>query len=207
MADDFTRNKFLWLDQVLADQALSPQAFATAYVLATRFLNRKTEKAWPAIATLANLIHRSERRAQDAVTELIKQGHLTYEKGGRGKDGQGRANRYKLAFINRTKVSDEMTDQPDESVRSNSTITRHFQHDHRTKPVKSTGRFRLTNPMKEPFDEPHDDHAQARAPQARSDLGGVDDDCEEFFAKAAKSREAEVRTPDDDDDDLDQCPF
>jgi hypothetical protein len=52
MADDFTRRRFAWLDQVAADPKVSPAGFVLAYRIA-KFFNRDTGEAWPAQPTLA----------------------------------------------------------------------------------------------------------------------------------------------------------
>ena len=51
-ADDFTRKRFQWLDQVAADPKVSPTGFVLAYRIA-KFFNRETGDAWPAQPTLA----------------------------------------------------------------------------------------------------------------------------------------------------------
>jgi len=47
-----TRDRFAWLDQVLADRAIPEPAFRVAYALSS-FVNRKSGAAWPSHATLA----------------------------------------------------------------------------------------------------------------------------------------------------------
>lgn len=83
MSDNFTRDKFVWLDQVNADPEVTPLAFRVAYVIASH-LNRKTGSAWPSIATIAARVHKSPRSTQDTVTNLIKRGHLRHRRGGDG---------------------------------------------------------------------------------------------------------------------------
>jgi hypothetical protein len=42
MSDPFTRDKLRWLDQLLADRGVSDGAFRLAYLLASRYINRKS---------------------------------------------------------------------------------------------------------------------------------------------------------------------
>jgi len=70
----FVKLKFAWLDQVLADQTLPPMAFLVAYLLASRFLNRKTGTAWPTQQTIARLLHASERQVRRSIEVLAVTG-------------------------------------------------------------------------------------------------------------------------------------
>jgi hypothetical protein len=158
MADNFTRDRFLWLDRVLSDSKVSAQAFAVAYVLAT-MLNRKTGQAWPAIPTIAARVNKSPRRTQGAIGELINRGHLSCQRG-----GKGRANRYEILDDDRTEVSDQEELRTDESVRStevepgrnrpiNQSLIGRFQRDDRTESSVTYGRYRPPNPLNEPFED------------------------------------------------------
>ena len=73
----FLKLKFAWLDQVLSDPKISPEAFQLAYLLATRFLDRKSGQAWPSQRTLAALLHVSERQVRRLSRELERAGLVT----------------------------------------------------------------------------------------------------------------------------------
>ena len=75
-ADKFTADKFRWLDQIVADAAISPPAFKLAYVLITQFVNRQTGDAWPGQEKLAKLTGLSVRHVRRLTTELVCAGHL-----------------------------------------------------------------------------------------------------------------------------------
>jgi hypothetical protein len=76
MADDFTRRKFVWLDQVVADRGVSSPAFRLAYILASH-LNRGTGLAFPSQATLSKLLFvGSTRWVRRLVDQLVERGHL-----------------------------------------------------------------------------------------------------------------------------------
>lgn len=90
MADDFTRRKFAWLDQVSADHDLAPAAFKLCYVLATQFWNRGTGDAWPGQETLGKRAGMSGRYVRSMVDELVGHGHLSVTQG----HGPGNTNRY-----------------------------------------------------------------------------------------------------------------
>lgn len=86
----FRREKFLWLEQVRADPALTPLAFMLAYVLAD-FVNEREGCAWPSIARLAAECRVTERGVQKVIRRLVERGHLTVELG----NGRGETNRYR----------------------------------------------------------------------------------------------------------------
>jgi len=91
-APTFVKRKFAWLDQVQADAAITPHAFELAYVLATRFLDRRTGEAWPSQETLARLLRKSDRQVRRLIKELEAAGHLTITVSNR----QHVSNRYRL---------------------------------------------------------------------------------------------------------------
>jgi hypothetical protein len=193
MADNFTRDRFKWLDQVLADPKVTTQAFAVAYVIATRFLNRKTGSAWPAIATLAEHIHKSTRRTQQAVTNLIDRRHLEHRRGGTGKDRKGVPSTYRIVMFDKTKSSDQSADRQDETVSSiegltrqerpiNGELTGHFRPTDRTESSRLTGRNRPTNPLNEPSGEPFDESiSQNSASSSKQKAKVADERFEEFW--------------------------
>jgi hypothetical protein len=92
MGDDFTRHKWLWLDQVLADSGAAP-AFRLAYVLASRFLNRGTGDAFPSQETLGAAIGLTTANGvRYLVDKLFSRGHLEVAVA----HGRGCTNRYRL---------------------------------------------------------------------------------------------------------------
>ena len=96
MADDFTRRRFEWLDQVLADRELSPTTFQVAYVIASH-LNRTRNRAWPSQATLASRTglrvepDGSAHGIRKIVQRLVLRGHLEVQVS----CGRGNANVYR----------------------------------------------------------------------------------------------------------------
>ena len=74
-ADAHTRDRFRWLDQVLADQAMTPFAFAVAYALSSH-VNRDSGEAWPSQSRLAEIVGSTDRGVRKAVEQLAARGHL-----------------------------------------------------------------------------------------------------------------------------------
>jgi hypothetical protein len=92
-SDEFTRTKFLWLDQVAADPDVSPQAFRAGYWIATRYLNRGTRTAFPSQITLMKLLNLQTTRGVKHLTDqLADLGHISVETS----HGRGTTNRYRL---------------------------------------------------------------------------------------------------------------
>jgi hypothetical protein len=103
MADDFTRQKFAWLDQIASDPSVSAQAFRAGYFIACRFLNRGTGDAFPSQDTLARLIGlTTSKGVRYLIDQLVDGGHL----GVTAAHGRGRTNRYRLIV----KVADIIRD-------------------------------------------------------------------------------------------------
>ena len=75
LADDFTRNRFLWLEQVAFDRALSPAAFKIAFVI-SRYINRDSRVAWPKQQLLARDAGMSRRGMQLCIADLVRRNHL-----------------------------------------------------------------------------------------------------------------------------------
>jgi hypothetical protein len=93
MADDFTRQKFVWLDQVANDPLVSAQAFRAGYFIACRFLNRGTGDAFPSQDTLARLIGlTTSKGVRYLIDQLVAGGHLDVT----AAHGRGQTNRYRL---------------------------------------------------------------------------------------------------------------
>jgi hypothetical protein len=183
MSDAYTRERFAWLDQVLADHALPEHAFRVAYAIATHFLNRRTRDAWPGLKAIANAVGRSTRRVQDSVKALVAAGHMIAKRG-----GDGRSSRYRLVLADRTEASAQSADRqdetvrseedrPDDNVRSDEIQTGHFRHSDRTllafRPDDSgeqTGQKCPPNPLREPIEEPLDELIERPRPRNTATL-------------------------------------
>src|SRR6516225_641676 len=83
-----TRDRFAWLDQVLADRAIPEPAFRVAYALSS-FVNRKIGAAWPSHATLAQKTGLAESTVRRHLVSLHTAGHLAVELH-RGRNGTNR---------------------------------------------------------------------------------------------------------------------
>lgn len=94
MSDDFTKNRLAWLEQVAVDRDLAPQAARIAIILATRYLNRETQTAWPSRETMAEDLGVTVKAVARGLVSLETGGHLAVEHG----RGRGRSNVYRLAL-------------------------------------------------------------------------------------------------------------
>lgn len=115
MADDgFTKLKFAWLDEVIADPTVCPNAFRLAYLLAARFLNRKTRVAYPGQEKLAALLGLGTPKAVKYLTDqLVAGGHLTVE----ASHGRGQTNKYTLVLKGGAEpIADSPADSDDNTV-------------------------------------------------------------------------------------------
>jgi hypothetical protein len=90
MADDFTRKRFQWLDQVAADPKVSATGFVMAYRIA-KFFNRDSGEAWPAQPTLAAAMRMDTRSVRRLCDQLEAAGHLTII----ASSGRGHSCRYR----------------------------------------------------------------------------------------------------------------
>lgn len=98
MAANFTERKLAWLEAVTSAPALHQQwlALAVAVLLATRYLNREKEEAWPSVDTLASKLHATPRNVRRAIDLLVEEGWLIRKRGGHGpKD----TNRYRIKEV------------------------------------------------------------------------------------------------------------
>jgi hypothetical protein len=93
MADDFTRKRFQWLDQVAADPAVTAAGFVLAYRIA-KFFNRETGDAWPAQPTLAAAMRMDTRSVRRLCDQLEAAGHLQVL----ASCGRGHSCRYRSIF-------------------------------------------------------------------------------------------------------------
>jgi len=162
MGDPFIRAKLDWLDELAADRRVSNLAFRVGYVIASKYLNRRTHDAWPAIQTLAADVSVSERAIQKALRELENLDYLRIVKGG----GRGRTNRYELnrpkgeAYDTLSARKDERTDILSDRERVNKSLRKgeqagpervHKLADKGCTPVRPNP---LMNPVREPTDHP-----------------------------------------------------
>jgi hypothetical protein len=106
--DDYTKDRFDWLDQVMADPKLHASASKVAYVIATNlWRNKGTEtlvtpgittsgkvrEAWIGTRDIADKIAMSRFTVMTMVDRLEENGHLEVDL---GKRGRGHANHYRL---------------------------------------------------------------------------------------------------------------
>jgi Helix-turn-helix domain len=78
MTDTFTRDKFAWLDQVLADDNLPATAFKLAYAIG-QHINRQSGRAWPSQKRLGEATGLTVRTVRSLTEQLQKAGHLEVE--------------------------------------------------------------------------------------------------------------------------------
>src|SRR5262249_9634271 len=90
---ELTKNRFAWLDQVLADHGLPASAFKVAYFIAGKFNAEMNGIAWPSCETIAAAIGMSKGTAHDMVGRLQARGHLGLDP---GRQGRGHSNRYHM---------------------------------------------------------------------------------------------------------------
>ena len=109
--DEHTRRRFLWLDQVLADQSLPMGAFQVAYVIA-QHINRSTGDAWLGTRRLSEKAGVSRPFAIKAMRLLETAGHLAVETG----EGRGNTNRYQMVEKGAPGEQEEMVNGEQEMV-------------------------------------------------------------------------------------------
>lgn len=106
--DEYTKDRFDWLDQVVADPNLPASASKVAYAIATNLWRRKGTKtlvtpettasdrvreAWIGTRDIADKIAMSRFTVMTMVRRLKDCGHLEVDP---GKQGRGHANHYRL---------------------------------------------------------------------------------------------------------------
>jgi hypothetical protein len=106
--DDYTKDRFDWLDQVAADPELPASAFKVAFAIATSLWRQKgtvtlmtsetrgsdqVREAWIGSRELADKIAMSRFTVMNMVTRLQERGHLDVTPGTRGR---GHSNHYRL---------------------------------------------------------------------------------------------------------------
>ena len=106
--DEYTKDRFVWLDQVIADPELPASASKVAYVIATSLWRQKgtvtlvtpqvtasdhVREAWIGTREIADKIGMSRFTVMTMVRRLEERGHLEVDP---GKQGRGHANHYRL---------------------------------------------------------------------------------------------------------------
>ena len=121
--EDYASRKRLWLIQVAKDGHLPPSAYRVSQLL-PKWINRKTEEAFPAQQTIAEELALTTRAVTKALAALVQGGHLSVKRGKRGYKG---TNTYKMELRGDTLVSERSssyrsrTDMMNERSRSSVT--------------------------------------------------------------------------------------
>jgi hypothetical protein len=89
---EFTRNIFVWLDQIVCEKSLPSNGFAVAYVI-SQHLNRETGEAFPSTETIGDRSGLYPASVRAMVKALADAGHLAVEW---GRKGRGHPNRYRM---------------------------------------------------------------------------------------------------------------
>jgi len=171
-----TRDRFAWLDQVLADRAIPEPAFRVAYALSS-FVNRKSGAAWPSHATLAQKTGLGESTVRRHLVSLHTAGHLAVELH-RGRNG---TNRYR-PIIRPASDADEPTEN-----RSEMSGTAPLNPDERTAHFWTSDRSEVSdNPSEEPTAPPRGadwerDDADRAAPPDGGARSEEDDGWRDFW--------------------------
>jgi hypothetical protein len=115
MADDgFTQRRFRWLDQIASDPGISGSTCKLAILIACRFLNRKTNTAWPSQPVLAELLGiRTREGVRYCVDQLVAGGHLAVAVS----HGRGTSNRYRIIIKEIAAHDDPDETKPDHETR------------------------------------------------------------------------------------------
>src|SRR5258706_15037415 len=113
-ADAFTAQKFAWLLQVASDPDIAGSTCKLAIQIACRFLNRKTNTAWPSQPVLAELLGLGTRGSvRYCVDQLVNGGHLAVDVS----HGRGTSNRYRIILKDVAAHDDpDETDDPDHPI-------------------------------------------------------------------------------------------
>lgn len=106
MADDFTRRKFAWLDQVAADAKLTPSAFLLAWHIASH-LNRAKGFAYPSQERLAGLMRMSNRMVRVLSGQLEAREHINTVPSKRGVNTE-----YRIMLQSAAVAPDVADDEP-----------------------------------------------------------------------------------------------
>jgi hypothetical protein len=84
MLGSFTK-RMDWLERVARDPDCRGLPTAVAVLLAVRYFNSTTGRAWPATATLAEALTADRRSIRRSIDTLVEAGHLERETGGGGR--------------------------------------------------------------------------------------------------------------------------
>ena len=87
--------KLKWLEAIAGDRSMPRLALAVAILIATRYLNNKTGRAWPGVDRLAQELRATRRNCQHALDRLVAAGWLLRERGG----GRKLSNVYRLNSV------------------------------------------------------------------------------------------------------------
>jgi hypothetical protein len=113
MADPFTAQKFAWLLQVASDPDIAGSTCKLAIQIACRFLNRKTNTAWPSQPVLAELLGIQTRvGVRRCVDQLVDGGHLAVDVS----HGRGTSNRYRIIIKDVAAHDDPDETEPDHPI-------------------------------------------------------------------------------------------
>ena len=156
MADDWTRNKFDWLDAVAADPLLPATASRLAIVL-LRYLNRQTGDAWPSIPRLAADMSTAENTVRAGLKALKDRGHLAIETGG----GRAATNRYTMQTP-ADKPCKNLEGKKSDTLQNPELNPSNSEH----KPFRKLN----PNPKKNPIKEPSENIYFGAGAQSTSDL-------------------------------------
>lgn len=179
MADDFTRFRMAWIDQIWADQRLTSTARDIAMRIGTRF-NRKryTENgifsAWPSYDLLASEAGVSSKTVQRAVALLKECGHLVTK----GAGGRHCSLTYYAIISAKTPTEDSGKGghecpplEKNPSIDGGKVDTGVPKGGHR-RPQKVDTSVLLTS-LNKPFDEISDPHERVETSPARAPVGVI----------------------------------
>jgi Helix-turn-helix domain len=168
--DTFTITQFNWLRQVAYDADLVPAASRVAIAITKYFSRERDGWAWMSQATLANDLGMPERTVRDAISRLIKHGHIVTKR-----RGKMETNLYHLALKNTESDRQPSADHDRQTTAghdgqpsaTHTGVTGRNQQSDRQKTVKVTGSHLPPNPLNEPTEEPIEEEIDS----PRLDLG------------------------------------
>lgn len=179
MADDFTRFRMAWIDQIWADKELTATARDIAMRIGTRF-NRKRYaengifSAWPSYDLLANEACVSSKTVQRAVSLLKARGHLVTKGAG------GRHCSLTYYAIIRAQNATQDGDKgghacppfTDNDAAAGEKVDTGVPKGGHTRPQKVDTHVLLTS-LREPFDETFDAAERVETSPARAPVGVI----------------------------------
>jgi DNA-binding transcriptional MocR family regulator len=164
VADAHTRGKLQWLDAVATDRRIAHLEFRVAYQLASKYLNRITQTAWPSHKRLADDLGLNEKTVRTALKNLRDAGYLRWTSG----RGRKITNEYELMPVARTnspgKKSGAYTrfSTPQNRVSDVAEVGQGAQ-ENRANDYRKNGSTDPTNPLMEPSEEPSDSTNPSRS--------------------------------------------